>query len=145
MQFAASIGSYLYKSRSGRGQGLHPEITKDGFIPEITKDGLTSFSFNPVPYIPFMVNERKMDASKSQSLRLRHLLSPKQVGALDISVFLLWLSLESRWSEQLNSTLYHFPTQRQVMFIDQTLNQPGNFTHCCRPAGAPKVRFFPKN
>lgn len=132
MQFAASIGSYLYKSMSGRGQGLHPEITRDGF---------TSFSFNPVPYIPFMVNERKMDTSKSQSVQFQTStfsktgLCPRHIHFPSFT-----------WKQMIRpaefNPVHNFPTQCQVMFIAQTLNQPGNFIHCCRPAGALKIRFF---
>lgn len=133
MQFAASVRSYLYKSTSRRGPGLHPEISKYGLI---------SISFNPIPYTPFMVNERKTDTSKSLSVYQTSTFS--KTGQCPGHTHFPPLAFTGKQlirPAEFNP-VYNFPTQCQVMFIAQTLNQPGNFIHCCRPAGP---LIFPKN
>lgn len=52
-----------------------------------------------------MVNEREVDTSQPQSVQFQ-LLSPKPFSALHMAIFFLWLSLESRWPDQINSTLW---------------------------------------
>jgi len=132
MQFAASRA--LYKSTSGNGQGLYPEITKDGFI---------FFSFNPVPYIPFTVSERKMDNTKSQSVQFQTSTFSKTGWC---PRHIQFPSLAFTGKQMIKPAefipVYNFPTQGQVTVLAQTLNQPGNFIHCCRPAGALNIRFF---
>lgn len=117
----------------GRGQGLHTEITKDGFI---------SFSFQPVPYVPFMVNKRKMDTSKSRSVQFQTSAFSK-TGRCPTNIHFCSLALMGKQMTRPHehNPAYNFPTQCHKIFIAQTPNQPGNSVHCCRPAGTLKIRF----